>query len=207
MNSIRNARRGGSALMLAALAACSGAGSLGNVLGTVLGGQGQGQGQASQVSGTIQGVDTRAQQIGIQQSNGQTVGIGFDNQTRVVYQNQNYPVTSLERGDRVTARIQSTNNGYYTDLVQVDQSVGGSTAGSSAATGSVQDVQGVVRQVDAGNGLFSLDVGNGTQLIVSMPYGAAQADVRRFQNLRGGDNVRIAGVFLNNTRVELRRFY
>lgn len=203
---MRVARCGAAALGLG-LGACSNAGTLGNVLGSVLGGQGQGQGQTTQVSGTIQGVDTRNQQIGLQTSNGQSVGIGFDNQTRVVYQNQNYPVTSLERGDRVTMRLQSINNGYYTDLVQVDQSVSSSTAGNSSASGGVQNMQGTARQVDRANGLFALDVGNGAQLVVSMPYAASQADVRRFQNLRTGDAVRMAGVFLNSTRVELRQFY
>jgi hypothetical protein len=203
------ARRVAAALAVTGLAACSSAGSLGNVLGSVLGGQGQGQsqGRATQVSGIIQGLDTRNQQIGIQTSNGQTVGILFDNQTRVVYQNQNYPVTSLERGDRVTMRLQSINNGYYTDLVQVDQSVSSSSSAGNTSSGGVQNMQGTVRQVDRTNGLFALDLGNGTQLIVSMPYAASQADVRRFQNLRAGDTVRLAGVFVNNTRVELRQFY
>jgi hypothetical protein len=40
-----------------------------------------------------------------------------------------------------------------------------------------------------------------------MPYSPSRADQNRFQNLRQGDYVRIAGVYLNNTRVELRQFY
>ena len=192
------ARRGATAAMLIVLGACSQAGGLGNVLGSVLGQQ-----QANQVSGRIAGVDTRSQQIGVQQSNGQTVALMYDNQTQVVYQNKSYPITSLERGDQVTARIQSANNGYYTDLVQVDQPVQGSTAASSE---NVQSIQGVVRQVDVQNGLFTMDV-NQTRLTVSMPYSPSRTDLNRFQSLRSGDNVRIAGVFLNNSRVELRQFY
>jgi len=188
--------------MLATLGACSNAGTIGNVLGSVLGG-GQQQ-QANQVRGTVQGVDTRAQQIGIQQSNGQTVGILYDAQTKVVYQNQSYPVSSLDPGDQVTARIQGTNNGgYYTDLVQVDQPVQGS---STTSSGNVQTLQGTVRQIDLQNGLFTMDV-NSTRLTVSMPYSPSRSDLNRFQSLRAGDNVRIAGVVLNNTRVELRQFY
>jgi hypothetical protein len=195
------ARRGAVALLLATLGACSQAGGLGNVLGSVLGGGAQ---QGSQLTGIVQGVDTRNQQIGIQQSNGQTVAIGYDNQTKVVYQNQSYPVTSLDRGDQVTARIQSASNGsYYTDLVQVDQPVQGST---TASGGNVQTLQGTVRQIDLQNGLFTMDV-NATRLTVSMPYSPSRTDLNRFQNLRSGDVVRIAGVLLNNTRVELRQFY
>jgi hypothetical protein len=194
-------RRGAAALMLATLGACSQAGTLGNVLGSVLGG---GAGQQNQVSGIVAGVDTRSRQIGLQQSNGQTVAISYDNQTQVVYNNQSYPVTSLDRGDQVTARIQNANNGaYYTDLVQVDQPVQGS---STTSGGNVQTFQGTVRQIDYQNGLFAMDVGS-TRVTVSMPYSPTRADNDRFQRLRSGDVVRIAAVPLNNTRMELRQFY
>jgi hypothetical protein len=187
---------------LVVLAACSNTG-LGNVLGSVLGGAGQG---ANQLSGYVQGVDTRSQYIALQSSSGQSVNIQYDNQTKVVYNNQSYPVTSLDRGDQVTARIQSTNNGsYYTDLVQVDRPVQGSSG--STASGNVQTIQGTVRGIDMQNGLFSLDMGTGARVTVSMPYSPSRADQNRFQNLRQGDYVRIAGVYLNNTRVELRQFY
>ncbi|MEO5817086.1 MAG: hypothetical protein ABIT20_17590, partial [Gemmatimonadaceae bacterium] len=61
----RFARTTAAALAIGALGACSQAGSLGNVLGSVLGG---GQGGGSQVSGTVQNVDTRNQQINLRQS-------------------------------------------------------------------------------------------------------------------------------------------
>ena len=208
----------GTAFAIAATGACSSAGGLGNVLGGVLGGQQQ---QASQVSGTVRGVDTRNQQIVLQLSDGQQASLFYDTQTSVVYQNQNYPVTSLEAGDRVTARIQTTSNGsgYYTDLVQVDQSVqqsggvygsqqggvygGGSTTGNN----NVQALQGRVGQVDRANGLFTIQGNNGAQIVVSMPYNPSRNDVSRFESLRSGDNVRFYGVYLNNSRVELRQFY
>ena len=189
--------------MLATLAACSAVNSIGSVLGGII----PGGGSQSQVSGYVSGVDTRAQVIGLQQPNGQPVNLLFDSQTKVVYNNQSYPVTSLDRGDQVTARIQNTNNGYYTDLVQVDQPVNGSAGGASSSTsGTVQAMQGTVRQIDRQNGLFTMDVSNGTRLTISMPYSPNRADVTKFQNLRSGDVVRIAGVFLNNSRVELRQF-
>ena len=188
-------------------AACSQLGQLGSVLGT-------GTPQASQVSGTVQSVDTRNQQIVLQQTNGQSIGLLFDSQTQVTFQNRSYSVTNLERGDRVTARVQQANNGsgYYTDLVQVDQSVSGSGGGvyqsnGSVEQGTVQSLQGTVRQVDRKNGLFTLDVGNYNVLTVSLPYNPSQNDSNRFQSLRSGDQVRFYGVFLNNNRVELRRFY
>jgi hypothetical protein len=191
-------------LMLATATACSSAGGLGSILGSVLGGGMGGGGQANQVSGYIQGVDTRNRQIGIQQSNGQTVVVAYDNQTQVVYQNQRYPVTSLENGDQVTARIQQLQNGgYYTDVVQVDRSVSGP---STIQSGNVQLLQGTVRQVDQANGLFLLDANNGSRVTVQLPQQINRADLDRFRNLRAGDFTRLYGVYLNNTRVELRQF-
>jgi hypothetical protein len=203
MNMHRHGRGAVAAGMLATLAACSAMNSIGSVLGGII----PGGGSQSQVSGYVSGVDTRAQVIGLQQPNGQPVNLLFDSQTKVVYNNQSYPVTSLDRGDQVTARIQNTNNGYYTDLVQVDQPVNGSAGSSTSTSGTVQSVQGTVRQIDRQNGLFTMDVSNGTRLTVSMPYSPNRADLTKFQNLRSGDVVRIAGVFLNSSRVELRQFY
>ena len=194
---------GGFALGAAALlGGCQSASEIGQVLGGVLGGQGQ----SGQLQGTIAGVDTRNRQIGIQQSNGQTVGIGYDENTAVIFQNRRYEVTSLEQGDEVVAHVVDQGNGnYYTDTVQVTASVQGSNGGTTTG-GSVQSLSGVVRQIDRTNGLFALDM-QGTVVTVSLPYNARSSDVTRFQQLRVGEQVRIAGVFLNNTRVELRQFY
>jgi len=167
-------------------------------------GGGAGGAQSGQLAGTIRGVDSRSQQIAIQQSNGQTINVGYDNQTQVVFQNQNYSPTALEAGDQVTARVQANGNSYYTDYVQVDQSVRGTTGGSSA---NLQSVQGTVRQIDRANGLFTVDVNNYNTLTVSLPYNLSSTDVNRFNTLRSGDSVRFYGTFLNNTRVELRQFY
>lgn len=186
-------------LMVMTAGACAG-NQLGNILGGVLGGGAQ----ASQLSGTIRGVDTRAQQIAIQQSNGETVPVNYDSQTQVVYQNQNYSPTALENGDRVTARIQANGSQYYTDYVQVDQSVNTSVGSSNA---NVQLLQGTVRQVDLRNGIFTVDVNNNTTLTVTMPYNPSSSDVNRFNALRNGDFVRFYGTYLSSSQVQLRQFY
>ena len=131
--------------------------------------------------------------------------VSYDNNTQVVYQNQNYSVSSLEYGDQVTARVTNSNNtnsGYYTDLIQVNQSV----SNNGGATGNIQNFEGTVRNIDRTNGYFSLTSNNYGTLTVSMPYNPRQADLNRFNNLRNGDFVRINGVLLNNSRVELRQF-
>jgi hypothetical protein len=204
MMTIKRLLRGSAAvLLLGTLDACANAGAIGDVLGGVLGG---GQQQAAQAQGAIRGVDTRSQQISLQLTNGQTVALGYDNQTKVVYQNQLYAVSNLDVGDQVIMRVRDVGNGtYYTDSIHVTQSATSSGSGNTGS-GNVQALQGTVRQIDRTNGLFTLDAGN-VVLTVSMPYGAARADVQRFQNLRTGETVRFYGVFLNNSRVELRQFY
>lgn len=195
------ARIGAAALLVSASAACST--GLGNVLGNVLGNGSQ------DMSGTVQGIDTRSQQIFLQQSNGQTVGVTYDSRTQVVYQNQTYSVNSLERGDQVTVRItNSSNNGntYYTDYVRVDQSVNSSASGGTVS-GSVQTIQGNVQQVNYSQGWFTMRSNNGYTVTVSLPYGASSTTVNRFNNLRQGDFVRAYVVYYNNQRAELRNFY
>lgn len=194
-------RRAAAALMIVSVGACANMGSLGNVLGGVLSPQ-------NQLTGTVQRVDTRYQQITLQQSNGQTITVNYDANTQVSYQNQNYPVTSLENGDQVVARIQDNGNGsYYTDLIQVTQPVNGSATNGGTVSGNVQSLQGTVRQVDRTNGWFTLDTGNGVTLTVSLPYNISQNDINRFNSLRVGDFVHLYGVYLNNTQVQLRNFY
>lgn len=187
------------------LGACAGAGNLGSVLGDVLGGMG-GQQQGGQVQGTILGVDTRAQAIGIQTTNGQQVNLLYDQNTQVVFENRNYPPTALERGDRVTARIQQVQQGYYTDMVQVTQSVSGSAGTGVTPTGSVQQLEGTVQSVSLGEGSFTLGLQGYGIVTVTLPYNASRTEIERFQRLRRGDNIRFYGVFINETRIELRQF-
>lgn len=193
-------RAASAALLVGTIAGCSSLGGLGNVLGSVLGGGG-----GSQVTGTVLSVDTRSQYVTLQDQNGQAVSLAYDNNTRVTYNNQNYNVTSLERGDRVTANVQQSNNNnsYYTDLIQVNSSVNGSVNGGSA---NVQAFDGTVRSVDMQNGWFTMDTNNG-RYTVSMPYNPRTQDVNTFRSLRNGQYVRLYGVYLNNGRVELRQFY
>jgi hypothetical protein len=187
-------------LAVIAMGACANS-QLGNVLGSVLGGGG-----SNQLAGTIQGVNTQSRQVGITQSNGQTIGVGYDNQTVVIYQNQNYPVTSLEMGDQVIASIRDAGNGsYYADTIQVTQSV--QNGQSSNGSQSVQSFQGTVRQIDSQNGLFTINNGAGYEITVSMPFNPRQQDVDYFRRLARGQTVRFYGVALNSQRIELRQFY
>jgi hypothetical protein len=201
MTLVHKVARSAAVALIFGASACSGAGGLGSVLGSVLG---QGQQQGGQVSGYIQSVDTRSQQVYLQQQNGQTLALAYDNNTQVVFQNQRYNVLNLERGDQVTARVQSMNNGgYYTDYLQVDQSV--STANGTGQ--NIQTLQGTVRAVDQSNGLFTIDLQSGNRVTVQLAQRLNQADINRFRSLRSGDYTRFYGVYLGQARAELRQFY
>lgn len=197
----RTARRVTQVLVLASLGGCSSLG-LGNILNGGLGGQQS----SNQLSGSVQGVNTQSQQIGIQQSNGQTIAVSYDNNTQVVYQNQNYSPTSLERGDQVTANIQDNGNGsYYTNYVLVNQSVRGNN--TSTQGGNVQTFQGLVGQVNRANGWFTMDDNNVGRVTVVLANGVSRADIDRFNNLRSGDGVRFYGYSTSNSQVSMRQFY
>jgi len=211
---VRRTMRAGLALLALAAttgACASGNGGLGGILGSVLGGQTQqGQGQQGQVQGTVRGVGQS--QLSLQLTDGQQVALAYDAQTTVEYQNRRYAVANLEPGDQITALVQQTGNGaYYVSAVRVDRSVqdtnGSSVYGDGAGTNGVRRVQGVVRQIDRQNGLFTIDVGNGSRYTVSLPYNLSRADDDRFRRLRPGNQVQFYGVLLNNTRIELRQFY
>jgi hypothetical protein len=182
---------------------CSQAGGLGEILGGVLNAPTAGN---NQLSGTVNGVDTRSQIVYITQTNGQNVGFSYDNNTQVSYQNQNYPVTALERGDEVTLQYEQTgNNAYYVSIIQVNRSVSTNTSGG-VGEGNIYVLQGTVRSIDRTNGVFTMSMQDGQIVTVSMPYNPRSNDVTRFNQLRNGDYVRLSAELLNNSRFELRQF-
>lgn len=203
---MRGAR--GAVLAAATLAAagCSQLGTLGNVLGGVMGQQGTGSGE---VYGEVRYVDAQRQVIQIETNNGQVGNVYFDQRTRVVYQQQEYPVTALERGDQVAMRIRQDQRGTaYTDYISVTQSVqergglGGSTGGSAYG---MQGLEGRVNWVDYNRGEFSLNTSRG-QVIVFLRYNASGYDADRFRQLRQGSYVRLQGRYVSQNRFELDRF-
>lgn len=195
---------------------CASAGPIGDIIGGVLS-QGQGQGQQGQgrqgeVYGEVQGVDTRQQVVQIRTQDGRTANVRFDQRTRVIYQQQEYAVTNLERGDVVNMRLQQDQQGnLYTDYIQVSQSVQdrngtNNNTGSGTSAGQIQQFAGTVGQVDTQRGIFELRTQQGT-LVVALPYRPSTQDEQRFRSLRAGQQVRVQGRLVANGRLELDRFY
>src|SRR4051812_35476880 len=106
MNGIR---RGMIYVVAVALAtgACGGntLGTLGQVLGSAIPGSSS-QSGTGQIAAQVTQVNTNQRTIQVTTTDGQSGNVLYDQNTVVVYQQQQqYPVTSLERGDRITMQV------------------------------------------------------------------------------------------------------
>lgn len=209
------------------LTGCAGTnlGQLGEILGGAMGGGAAGQQQNGQILAEVQGIDQNRQVIQLRTEQGQTGNVMFDQNTIVVYQNQQYPATALERGDVAYFQLQQTQQGAtYASRIDVQQSVqerngqttgnggtygntGGNTGGTYGGTAGTQrmELYGTVGRIDYNQGWFELRTQNGTAM-VSLPYGAGEATTDYFRRLRTGSTVRLEGTNLGNGRIELYRF-
>ena len=172
--------------------ACAQMGTMGG-LGDVIGG-------GSSVYGEVRSVDTRRGRIQVREQYGRDQTVRFDNRTRVVYRNREYPVSSLERGDQVQMRVEyDRNNNAWADHIEVRSSARrtdrrddrrdddrGGVWGSR-----VERLDGRVQAVDARRGYFTVTQNRGQRVLVYMPRNARREDVRRFERLRRGDRVRV----------------
>ena len=102
------------------LSACGSAGGTLGDLGSIILGSPSST-ESSDVRGTVSGIDTNARRIDMNVSYVNNLrptstesrsSIYYDNNTRVVYNNQNYAVTDLERGDEITV-VGVNNDGRY----------------------------------------------------------------------------------------------
>ena len=117
---MRNRSLVAAAMTLVVLTGCSNMGSIGNVLGSVLGGMGGQQSRQQQMDVEIQQVDANGGRLYVRTNDGQQGQIRVDNNTQVVFNNQRYPVTALERGDVVRIQVQQTqNNELYATRIDV----------------------------------------------------------------------------------------
>lgn len=201
------ARRLAPALALLLASGCAGLGGLGT-LEDVLGGMG-GLGTGDQVRGEVGYVDERSREIEVRTSFGRTTRLRYDSRTEVIHRDRRYSVRSLERGDRVEARVQERRDGeLYADRIYVERSVrdgGGGGDYGDGEEGRVQRFDGRAGWVDQQRGRFQLRSGHGSYT-VSLPYNPGRSTTDRFRRLRSGDSVRLQGELLGRDRVELVRF-
>lgn len=119
-------RRLALAIALTALTACA-SGSLGD-LGAILGSPSTSQ--SSDIRGQVTGVNTSNQTISVdvgyvnnlrEQKNGQT--IYYNSNTKVMFNNREYAVGDLERGDEVSIRGANDSGRYVAETITVTRNV------------------------------------------------------------------------------------
>lgn len=119
------------ALTALLLASCGSAGGMLGDLGSILGSPSAEQ--SSDVRGTVSSIDTGARRIDMNvsyinnlrpsSSNDQRGSIYYDNNTRVMYNNQDYAVTDLERGDEISVVGVNDNGRYVAQTITVTRNV------------------------------------------------------------------------------------
>jgi hypothetical protein len=208
MRTDRFARWTATLALLVSLPACAGGGlgALGDILGGVLAPAGGGA-QQGQVLVEVQGVDTRQQAIHVRTERGETGAVLFDQNTVVVYQQQQYPVTALERGDVATMQVQQIDqNRLYTPRIDVQQSVQERTGqATSGATAQLRQFTGRVGQIDHQRNFFELQTQEGTYTVV-LPSSPGAATTDYFHRLRTGASVSVEGALTGTDRIDLHRF-
>jgi hypothetical protein len=225
MSMLQLGRRVAVCALALSTAACAGGGlgPLGDILAGAAGagGQQQGgqQGQRGVVTVEVQGVDQQRQVIHVTTQQGQRGAIRYDQRTQVVYQQQQYPVTALERGDVVDMEIQQISQSeYYVGRVQVRQSVqertGQPAPGTSGqggmggtTTGQAQVFSGQVAQIDHQRNSLVLQIRQGVNATAYVPSQSPRATMDEFHRLRVGDFVRFEGRAVNNQQIEVLRFF
>ncbi len=114
------------ALLMTTACGSMGDGGLGSIGDIILGSPSSSQ--SSDVKGTVAGIDTNARRIDLNvtyvnnlrdNNNGQRGSIYYDNNTTVVYNNQTYNVTDLERGDEIEVRGVADNGRYIAQQITV----------------------------------------------------------------------------------------
>ncbi len=138
---------------------------------------------------------------------GQRGPVLYDQNTRVIYQGEQYPVAALERGDIVDLRIQQVQQGYYTDLIEVRQSVQ-ERQGTSPTSGTpdVYQVEGTIGSIDLGEWSFTLNMTQGGTLPVYLPSNAPASARDQLQEYRSGDYVRVEVRPIDEETAELVRW-
>lgn len=188
------------ALVPLGLGACASMGSWEEILADVAGGGVYGD----ELSGEIRRIDTRRQEIELSSGWSGNERVRYDRRTEVVYRQRRYDVRDLERGDRVRVRLDDHDREPYARVIYVEES----SRGDDRDYGSErrERVEGRVGDIDARGGWFELSDGRGSAVLVTLPYDPNRTLRDRFGRLRRGDRVRIEGVWLNRSRIEILRF-
>jgi hypothetical protein len=189
-------RLAAAALLIASLTACA-------QFDVPLGDVGLPRGNTAVVHGEVRSVDTRSGRIQVRQDGGGNRTIRYDRETNVVHRNQRYPVSALERGDRVAVRLVFDRRGEpVADRIEVRESARDRGVGRA---GRSERVEGRVSWVDNRSGSFGLDLRR-SSITVHSPRNLSRSDRQRLDRLRRGSDVRVEVRPLGRNQYELVRF-
>jgi hypothetical protein len=179
---------------------------LGGPAGTIYGDR-----NAATLHGEVRSVDTRQSRLQLREDRGRNQTVRYDNRTRVVYGQRSYPVSALERGDRVRVRVVYDRNGRaYADRVDVFESSRNRGRASDdrgrPAAARVQRVDGTVSWVDSRSNAFALASRQGRPLAVHVPRDLNRNDRARFDRLRRGARISVDVRPIGRDQYELVRF-
>jgi hypothetical protein len=155
------------------------------------------------LEGEVRSVDTRRSRIEVRDQWNRGHSLRIDRSTQVVYRQRGYPVSALERGDRVRVRVTHDRNGArWADRIDVRESV----RDRGRAVVRTERLTGTVSRVDARRGHFTLQHDRNRAVVVYLPARLSRDDARRFDRLRRGDRVRVEVVDTGRGAAELVRF-
>ena len=158
------------------------------------------------VIGEVQFVDNRTREIEIRSDSGRRSVLRFDNNTQLIYRQRTYPVSNLERGDYIAARVQQDRDGrMLTTSISVKETA--QDRGMGASTGNRLDrTEGRVENIDSRRGTFEIRDQRNRVVVISVAYNAPRTVTDRFNRLRNGDYVRVEGRSVNSDRFDLENF-
>jgi hypothetical protein len=166
--------------------------------------------QAGEIRAEVTEIDPSRREIRVQTNDGRVQVLAYEvNRTRVTYNNREYNIDQLERGD-VIAFVSSPTDPKYVDAIRIQEPVQG-TQGAPVARRSTLPpradvIEGTVERVQYDLGVFDVRPRTGRTVTVSLPFNAKPADVENFRRLRRGDYVRVEGEFVNSENLQLLAF-
>lgn len=163
-----------------------------------------------EIQGTVDSVDVNSRSIYLTNVSGYTsmlsnsgsaVRVYFDDRTTVAHEGRTYRPQDLERGDRVTVRVDESGNTMLAESVTVTHDISGGTGLPNDSFGST--LRGTVRFIDTSRRTIEIDRSVGSNVIVEYDNGVPvywNNNRHQVADLERGDEVDIRVRDLGNNR-------
>lgn len=153
------------------------------------------------ITATVNGVDTKLEEIYLRASGNQHYVVNYTQDTRVSDRGRSFPVAELRVGDQVRVDLrENTGRRLYADQIRLE------SAGVTNSNIGIRTVEGTVERIVPERGFLELRALNGDLLTVYVPESTSSSTRDRFNRLRVGDQVRLDGERLSEDRLELLAF-